>query len=317
MVAKLTGFALTGSGAMLAEGIHSIADVGNQSLLAIGMNRAAKPPDDEYPEGYTRDAFIWALISAVGIFFLGCGVTVAHGVESLLSTGHHGVEGAQLSIGILIFSLVIEGLSLGIAVRELKRAADEEGKGLMDHIRTTDDPFGVAVLYEDGAAVLGVIIALIAVILSYTTGEHYWDALGSIAVGALLGLLAVNLVQRNRALLIGKAVNADVRDKLREVLENDPAVESVAISRAIVDGSDSYRISAEIDFDGHYVAEQYLVDKDLVEIHGTLDNPEKLKVFLGDFGEAVMSQIGSEIDRIEKHLIEQVPKAKHIALEPD
>ncbi len=317
MVAKFVGFGLTGSGSMLAEGIHSLADVGNQTLLAIGMTKAAKAPDEEHPEGFGREAFIWALMSAVGIFFLGCGVTVMHGVQSLLDGGHHGVEAIEVAIGILIFSLVVEGLTFVVAIREVTREAKKQNWTFWEYMRKTQDPFGVAVVYEDGAAVLGVLIALFALIGGEILHVTWLDAVGSIAVGALLGLLAVNLILRNRDLLIGKAVGPMKRAEIARVLEQDPAVESVAIQRAVVDGSDSFRIAAEIDIDGRYVARHYLETKDVTLIHNELDTPDKLGDFLEEFGEAMMQQVGEEIDRIEARLAERLPKAKNIDLEPD
>jgi zinc transporter 9 len=319
-VAKLAGFAMTGSGSMLSEGIHSLADVGNQSLLAVGMARAARPADESHPAGYEREAFIWSLISAVGMFFLGCGVSITHGVQSLLSDGHHGAghsEGAGLNIAILVFALVIEGACLGIAVKGLLAEARQQGIGFFHHVKTTDDPFGVAVLLEDAAAVLGVLLALAAIGLASVTGQHWWDPVGSILIGLLLGAVATFLIAKNRALLIGRAVKPADAERLRELLSADPAVERVVTQQALVTGSSSWRISAELDFDGTYLAHTYLEKHDLATLHKSLDNPEALKAFLARYSEELAEIIGDEVDRIEERIRAELPKASSIAIEPD
>lgn len=316
-LAKFTGFALTGSGAMLSEGIHSTADVGNQVLLAIGMSRSERSPDLDHPGGYGREAFVWALISAVGIFFLGCGVTVMHGIQSLSDPHPHEVGDATVNVAILLFALVAEGATLVIALRSLLHDARERGVGLFEHLKTTDDPFGVAVLLEDSAAVTGVLVALTAVVLTQVTHNPYWDAIGSLIIGALLGLVACFLIWKNSNLLVGQAIPVEDQARLRELLEAEPAVERIVRSATMVMGAQSFRVSAELDFDGRYFADRYLEDHDLEAIHAGLTTPEDLRNFLHTFGEHVVDGVGDEVDRIERRLQEQMPKAGFIALEPD
>lgn len=316
MVAKFAGFLLTGSGTMLAEAVHSLADVGNQTLLMVGMKRSQTPPDETHPFGYGRDAFVWALTSAVGIFFIGCGVTIAHGVHTLLAD-HHEVGNPGLNVGILVFALVAEGASLWVAIRELAREARKHNQGFFEYVRTTDDPFGVAVLLEDSAAVLGVLIALVAVILGMVTHQHYWDGVGSLVIGVLLGFVALFLMQRNREMLIGRSIRDSDRERLREVLESDPAVEEVHMARAVVAGADSYRISAEIELDGHHLAKQWLKGKDLAALSAEAANPEAFASFLGEFADDIVEMTGDEVDRIEARIREAIPRAKNVDLEPD
>ncbi len=318
MVAKFIGFALTGSGTMLAEGIHSLADVGNQSLLAVGMSRSEKKPDAQHPYGYGRDAFVWALMSAVGIFFLGCGVTLAHGVQSLVAGGHHDAStGPWINLGILALSLVAEGASLAVAVRALNIEAKKQKLGFWEHVRTTDDVFGVAVLLEDSAAVLGVLIAFATVGLTHLTHAAYWDPIGSLLIGVLLGFVAFFLMRRNRALLIGQSIQKVDLDRMHAVFENDPVVEDVVMSRAVVEGANAYHIAAEIDFDGAELARRHLKDKDLDTLADELDDGEKLLAFLEEFGDAMTDQVGVEVDRLEARLREVIPRARHVDLEPD
>jgi len=318
MVAKFIGFAVTGSGTMLAEGIHSLADVGNQSLLAVGMSRAAQKPDAQHPYGYGRDAFVWALMSAVGIFFLGCGVTVAHGVQSLLDGGHHDATSTPwVNLGILALSFVAEGASLAVCVKGMMDEAKKREQGFFEYVKTTDDVFGVAVLLEDSAAVLGVILAFITVVLTHLTHAPYWDPIGSLVIGALLGGVAFVLMRRNRALLIGQSIRQSELDRMHEVFENDPVVEDVVMSRAVVEGADAYHIAAEIDFDGRVLARRHMEGKDLDALAQELDSGEKLMHFLEEFGDAVTDSVGDEVDRLEARIREVLPRARHVDLEPD
>ncbi len=319
-VAKLAGFAVTGSGSMLSEGVHSLADVGNQALLALGMARANKPPDPTHPQGYGREAFVWSLISAVGMFFLGSGVSITHGVQALWEPhghGHGASEGFELNLAILVFALVVEGAALAFAVRGIASEAKNHGQSLSEYLRTTDDPFGVAVILEDGAAVLGVLLALAAIGLTHITGAPYWDPLGSIAIGILLGGVAFFLIAKNRALLIGRAIREADQEALEALLAEDPAIDQVVLQRAVVVGTSSYRISAEIEFDADYLAERWLGEHDIDQLHAQLDTPEKLRSFLVGYGENVIERVGDEVDRLEARIREVLPKAESIALEPD
>ena len=319
-VIKFIGFGLTGSGSMLSEAIHSLADVGNQSLLAFGMVRSKKPADAKHPFGYGLEAFVWALISAVGIFFVGCGFSIMHAIEALqdIYLGHeHHVEIDNIAIGILVVSLIIEAGSLGVAIYGLSKDAKKQGMGLVKYVRTTDDPFGVAVLFEDGAAVLGVIFALTAVTLTQVTGNPMFDALGTLAIGLLLGVIAIWLIQKNRVFLVGRAISEADQQKVTDILERDPAVEAVVVQKAIVRGSDRFRVSAELDMDGEYLARLWMQDRNIEAILADLDSPDKLRAFLETYGEDLLRLTGAEIDRIEAALRKNLPKAVSIFIEPD
>ena len=317
MFAKFAGFFFTGSGTMLAEGIHSMADVGNQALLIVGMKRSKLPADAEHPFGYGRDAFIWALMSAVGIFFIGCGVTVAHGVHGLLSDAPHEVGDPTLNLGILAFAFVAEGASLIIAVVGIMKEAKSVGRGFWDHVRTTDDPFAVAVLLEDSAAVLGVVIAFACVLLGAITHQPWWDAVGSLVIGVLLGAVAIFLTAKNRAMLIGRSISKQDQDALEALLENDPAVEHVVLARGEVAGADAYRISAEIELDGHHLARLWLEGKEPDAVLAEIGDVESMPVFLGEFADDIVEMVGDEVDRIEGRIREAIPRAQSVDLEPD
>ena len=143
-VTKLTAFAFTGSGTMFSEGIHSLADVINQTLLALGIKKAQKAPDADHPYGYGRDAFVWSLISAVGIFFLGCGFTLYHGVHSLLHPDSVAITDIQIAVGVLIFSFVLEAWTLWVAYKAVKESADDLNMSFGQYLKEGPDPMAVA-----------------------------------------------------------------------------------------------------------------------------------------------------------------------------
>ena len=319
-VAKLGAFAVTGSGAMLSEGIHSAADVGNQSLLALGIKKSKQAPDDEHPYGYTREQFLWALISAVGIFFLGCGVTVVHGIHTIqdaLAGEAHAVENMTVAWVVLVLAFVVEGWSLWVAFKAVRTAARAREWTLMEYVRKGPDPMGIAVLFEDSAAVIGVVIAGGAMGMAHWTGNAIWDGAGSIAIGLLMGALAIFLIQKNRTFLIGRAVDSSVSERLEKVLESDPVVEEVDQLRATVTGAASAEMRALIDFDGQELARRTMADEDLDGTWEEINDPEQLRVYLELFGERITQQMAVEIDRLEKRIEKEVPGMRRIDLEAE
>ena len=196
-VTKLTTFFMTGSGVLLSEGIHSFADVLNQSLLALGIQKAKKEPDADHPYGYGRDSFVWAMISAVGIFFLGCGFTLYHGIHSLMHPELPDASEIPWVTGVLIFSFILEGYTLWVAYKAVREAAKESQMSFKEYLKVGPDPMAVAVLLEDAAAVFGVMIALFSIGMMQISQNAVWDAIGSITISLLLGAVAIFLMVKN------------------------------------------------------------------------------------------------------------------------
>jgi len=311
-IAKLGGFLLTGSGAMLSEAIHSFADVGNQTLLAVGIKRSERPADAEHPYGYGRSQFIWSLISGVGIFFIGCGVTTYHGVQLLLHP--HPIESISLALWIMLFAFVIELASLLVAVRVIRQAAPA---GFWDYVLHGPDPMAVAVLLEDSAAVFGVIIASGGIALTMATGNSTWDAIASISIGVLLGLIALFIIWKAQGLLIGKQMPGGRQEQITALLASDEVVEAVIDPKSALLGPSKQRFKAEIDFNGSAIADRVLEDTDLTALQARFTTPEATRDALQEFGEAVVTALGVEIDRLEAKVQEAVPEAEHIDLEAD
>ncbi len=317
-VTKMTAFVFTGSGAMLSEGIHSFADVMNQTLLALGIKKAKKEADEDHPYGYGRDSFVWALISAVGIFFLGCGFTLYHGVHSLMHPEGVEINDIQIALGVLLFSFVLESWTLWVAYKAVRESADELSMSFAEYTKDGPDPMGVAVLLEDAAAVFGVIIASICIGLFVLTGNPIWDAIGSLLISFLLGAVAIFLVVKNRKALLGQTVNPGSKKEVLEVLEAVPTVEAIHDVKTTVMGADSFRFKAEIDFDGGAIAKRWIGEQNLEQLYAqATTDASSFEQFLLEYGEHICDALGDEIDRIESLIQERVPQAKHVDLEAD
>ncbi|MGB5548277.1 MAG: cation diffusion facilitator family transporter [Polyangiales bacterium] len=314
-VAKTVAFLLTGSTAILAETLHSAADFTNQSLLAIGIARSRRAPDRDYPYGFGRSRYIWALLSAAGVLFVGSGVSVVRGAQQVWAP--EPLEQLGSGFVILLVSFAAESISLAVGWSAVRQSAQEAGQSVWQYLRRGPDPMGVAVVLEDGTAVLGVLLALIGLGLAERTGNPAWDGAASVAIGLLLGVSAVFLINRNRRLLLGPAPPSESVARMLAVLEGSPIVARIQDVKVSQLGADSVRFKAEVTFDGRELARRLLAERDLDATWATLNGPQALERFLVEFGGQVADAIGDEIDRLEAELSEAAPEARHVDLEPD
>jgi len=310
-VIKAVAFLLSGSGAMLAEAVHSLADTSNQGLLYLGIRRSQRPPDKAFPYGYGADRYFYALMSAVGIFVLGCGVTVYHGVEDFLHPPELSLS--WITFSVLGLALLLEGSVLVLAVRSIW--ARKGGQSFFRHLRSTSDPTVLAVFLEDTVACLGVLVAVAGIGLSALTGNPRYDAAGAIVIGLLLGVVAVVLVIKNRALLLGPAIPRHIEEQVIEHLRKDPAVGRIRGVRTRVVGADEFRLQAQIDFDGAYLGAR--LAGMVRERRAEIDAPDGAQAFARDFGERLLDELAAEVDRIERELAERFPRFKYVDLEAD
>lgn len=310
MVAKFVVFGITGSGAMLSEAIHTLADLMNQILLMIGIVRSARPANERFLYGYGQERFVWALMSAVGIFFLGCGVTIYHGIHSL--SDPQPVVGFWWAIAVLVVSLIVDGAVFWVAWRELRKAAGD--RPFYKYLRHEADPSAVAVLLEDFAACLGVMIAMVCIILSYTTGLHWLDGVGSILIGLLLGFVAIFLIVRNRSLLVGEAAPAKAHATIRDVVDARRAVSRVVDIKSKVLDTETYDLLVQIDFEGTAFARQLAPELKAAWDAG-FDDFDAFKAFAARYAEQVLDRLSEEVDNVEAAIREAVPQVKHIDIE--
>lgn len=215
LIAKGVAAAVTGSSAMLAEAIHSAADCGNQVLLLRGMKESQRPPDAKHPLGYGKVVYFWAFLVAVLLFTLGGLFSVYEGWHKLSEP--EPMSNAGIAIGVLVVAIALEAFSLAGCVREIRKVSG--GRTLWQFFRSSRNSELIVVLGEDIAALAGLAFALIAVVLALVTGNPMFDALGSIAVGVLLVVVALLLSVEIKALITGESAEAEVEDAIRAFLK--------------------------------------------------------------------------------------------------
>ncbi|MEO6536806.1 MAG: cation diffusion facilitator family transporter [Candidatus Paceibacterota bacterium] len=301
----------TGSVSMFAESIHSIADTLNQSLLLIGIQRSKRPADAGHGYGYGIERFFWSLISACGVLFIGSGVAIYHSVDSLLHAGVHPQTLSLLSIVVLLVAFVLESITLIIALRELR------GTNRMSLDMFTDaDPVLLAIIYEDGVAVCGVAFALIAQWLTYMTGNNVYDAIGGIAVGIILGILAIVLILKNHQYIIGKPLSEDVIEDIVEALEMDSCIEHVIEFKSVAVDINKYRIFAAVEWNGTPLYEEIYDDGDLKEEFDEIKDsfPEFTKLMFKTT-DRIPRLVGNRIKVIEKNITAEFPQVAYVDIE--
>jgi cation diffusion facilitator family transporter len=221
--AKTAAAIATGSSAMLAEAIHSYADSGNQGLLLWGMRQAKRPPSPDYPLGWGKAVFFWSFIVALVLFSLGGLFSLYEGWHKLAHP--EPIRYPWVAVGILVFGLAAETVSLRACLHEVNKVRG--GRSLWRWFRESRQSELVVILGEDLAALLGLALALVAVLLTVLTGNPVWDALGSMSIGAVLIVVAAGIGVEIKALLIGQSAEHETEARLREFLQRQPGVEKV------------------------------------------------------------------------------------------
>ena len=277
-VAKTVAGVVSGSVSMAAEAAHSWADTGNQLFLMIANRRSSKAADRQHPLGYGREAYVWSLLAAVGLFVVGGTVSVWRGVSELLSDGA-AEEDYLIAYIVLAIALVMEGTSLMQAVRQLRSTAHSIDREVLEYAMQTSDPTLRAVFAEDSAALIGILLAVAGIGLHELTGEVAWDAAGSILVGLLLIVVAVILIDRNRRFLTGEAGGPVLRDAVVTTIQELPEVASVRFIRLEFVGPRQLFVVASVDLVGEKVESR--IAHTLRQLERTLEaNPHIVDVVL-------------------------------------
>ena len=224
-VAKSVAAFVTGSASMVAEAAHSWADTGNEVFLLVADRRGRRPRDADHPLGFGREAYVWSLFAGFGLFTIGAAVSIANGVNTLRHPGE--TDAYLLNYVVLAVAFVLEGVSFVQALGQSRRQARARGLTVRRFIYRTSDPTLRAVFLEDLTALIGLGIAAVGVFLHEVTGDAVWDALGSIAVGVLLGAVAVFLIQRNREFIVGESVAPEWRERALSMLLDERDIERV------------------------------------------------------------------------------------------
>jgi cation diffusion facilitator family transporter len=247
-LAKSTAAVLTGSASMVAESAHSWADTGNEVFLLVADRRSRRRPDQTHPLGYGREAYVWSMFAAVGLFVAGAAVSIVHGVQELSSD--EGESSFTIAYVVLGISFVLEGISFLQAFRQVRGQAGELDHSVLRHALDTSDPTLRAVFAEDSAALVGIVIAATGIGLHQVTGSPVFDAIGSILVGVLLAVVAFVLIDRNRRFLVGMEVAPPIRDYVRGRIDAMAGVSSVGYLHVEFVGPRRVFIVASVDLVG-------------------------------------------------------------------
>jgi cation diffusion facilitator family transporter len=243
-VAKFVAAAVTGSAAMLTEGFHSVVDSLNQILLLYGQKRSRRPADELHPAGYGRELYFWSFVVAILIFATGAGLSVYEGVTHLFEPNPP--QGATIAYIVLAISFVLEGASWLTAVRAFARSKGT--LGWWQAVRRSKDPATFIVLFEDSAAMAGLVIAGAGIGLSHATGDGRWDGVASILIGGVLGVVAILLARESKELLIGERASPELVEAIRSSIAERPEVSRVGDVLTVHLGPRSVFVGADVDF---------------------------------------------------------------------
>ena len=244
-VAKFVAAGMTGSSSMLTEGFHSVVDSGNQVLLLYGQKKAKRPADEAHPFGYGRELYFWAFVVAILIFAIGAGVSIFEGWRHIQQP--EPLTSPTINYVVLAISFALEGSSWTIAVREFSKSKGD--MGWWRAIHRSKDPAGFIVLFEDSAALAGLVIAGIGIWASHAFNDPRIDGAASIAIGLILALVAVLLARESKGLLIGERADPAVIATIRKIVAAHPAIVSVNHVRTIHTAPESIFAAISADFD--------------------------------------------------------------------
>jgi len=243
-VTKFIAAAITGSSAMLSEGIHSVVDTGNQILLLYGLARSRKPADENFPFGHGKELYFWSFIVAILIFAVGAGISLYEGILHILDP--HPLERPEVSYVVLGLAMIFEGMAWYFALTEFSRV---KGRwGYFEAVQRGKDPSMFVVLFEDSAAMLGLTVAFAGILLGQLTGEPRFDGAASIVIGLILAGTAIWLAYETKSLLIGESANRDVVRKIRQLTAGRESVEQVNEVLTMHMGPDFILVNLSVNF---------------------------------------------------------------------
>ena len=247
-IAKSVAAAITASASMLAEAAHSWADAGNEILLLIADRRSDRGRDSRHPMGFGREAYVWSMFAAFGLFTAGAVVSIWHGIQELLKPEE--ASNYLVAYVVLAIAFVLEGISFIQAMTQARRMAAVRERSVSSFVLNTSNPTLRAVVAEDAAALIGIAIATAGIALHQITGSVIPDAIGSILVGVLLGIVAVVLIDRNRRFLVGETVTSEVRQKVLQNLLDRPDIDRITYLHLEYVGPDRLYLVASVDMAG-------------------------------------------------------------------
>jgi cation diffusion facilitator family transporter len=272
---KLTAAFFTGSSAMLSEGIHSIVDTGNGGLMLLGLRMSRKKPDANHPFGHGKELYFWSLIVAILIFALGGGMSVYEGIIHL---AHPQLHHPGWNYLVLAFAIIFEGISYFFAIKAFRQ--EMSGQGIFQTIRASKDPTTFTILFEDTAALLGLVVAFGGIFLGHQFNNPYFDGVASIIIGVILALVAGFLAYESKGLLIGEGVDPRVLASIRSIAGADPAVAEVRKSLTMHFSPNDVLLALDLGFKKHLTAEKIAGAVERLEVAIRDQHPEIKHIFI-------------------------------------
>ncbi len=249
-ITKFVAAAYTGSSAMLSEGIHSLVDTGNQSLLLFGMHRAKRPSDEKHPFGYGSEIYFWAFVVAILIFAVGAGVSIYGGIQKVITP--HSITNPMVNYIVLGLAFIFEGVAWSIALKEFSSTKGK--RSFIQAVRDSKDPTIFTVLFEDTAAMLGLIVAFIGIFLADTYNLPVLDGVASIVIGLILAGAAFVLAYETMGLLIGEAAAPEIVGAITNIVEATPTIDALNEIRTLHRGPNDILLALSVDFEDNVPA---------------------------------------------------------------
>jgi cation diffusion facilitator family transporter len=276
-VTKFVAAFMTGSSAMVSEGIHSFVDTGNGALMLLGLRQSQKPPDADHPFGYGKELYFWSLIVSFGIFAVGCGMSVYEGLTHLLHP--EPIINPFWNYAVLGFAFLFEGISWLFGWRVFRMAKGR--RGILQAIHESKDPSTFLVFLEDSAALVGLVIASVGIVLGRLWNNPYMDGLASVLIGLLLGVISIFLARESKGLLIGEGVDKETLNNIRRLVEADTDVDHVHRVLTMYFGPQEVLLTLEVKFRDELSAVG--VREAVARLHKTVrrEHPQINRVFFG------------------------------------
>ena len=275
-ITKFVAAFFTGSSAMLSEGVHSLVDTGNGALLLYGLRRAARPADAGHPFGHGRELYFWSFVVALLIFALGAGVSIYEGIEHIRNP--HAATDPIINYAVLGLAILFEGFSWSVALKEFRQT--KGAMGYVEAVRKSKDPSVFTILFEDTAALLGLVVALAGVFGAHMLDMPELDGVASIGIGLILGMTAIFLARETKGLLMGEAASPEVQEKALGVARADPAVQSANGVLTVHLGPSQIVAGFSIEFRDNVSADEIEACVERIEAKLKTEAPEIVAVFV-------------------------------------
>jgi cation diffusion facilitator family transporter len=275
-ITKFIAASITGSSAMISEGIHSVVDTGDQLVLLLGLHRSQKPADDSHPFGYGQELYFWTFIVAILIFAIGGGMSIYEGITHLINPSP--LEDPIWNYIVLSIAIILEGFSWTVALKEFLPTKGKQN--FWQAIKNSKDPTVFTILFEDTAAILGLVVALIGIFLGDLFNNVYFDGIASIIIGIILSIVAVLLARESKGLLVGESANPQTIANIRSLSKTEPGVQEVIRVLTMQLAPQEVLLNLEIQFSKNLTGEEIALTVERLEIKIRQKHPEIKQIFI-------------------------------------